>query len=147
MDINVNGVSVTLTEDQLKQIDLQVKRKSLKVTDRIKSYEDACADQNIDPIESKPFKNPSNVRQERSNANWELMIICDDLNEGVTMVKYWQPYFNFKNGKIVSFRFVIYGGWDDGCCYTSVGLSVHSQELGAYLGTQFLETFKRANNK
>lgn len=100
--IEVNGVKITLTPEQLKAIDTQVKdneRKNKPVTERINSYEDACADQNIDPFASLPFTSPCSLKQEQTNAFWKLATCADSLNVGQPKEKIrWVPYFDRSGG-------------------------------------------------
>ena len=70
------------------------------IIEMIQSYEDACEVIGEDPIESLPFKNPKNARQEAANAFHMLDIISEALLEGKKLdwtdsnVKKLYPYFN-----------------------------------------------------
>src|ERR1035437_8919155 len=48
----------------------------MPVIERIQSYEDACADQGLDPIAELPFANPVNAKQEAANA----FVMLDTIN-------------------------------------------------------------------
>lgn len=149
MEVNVNGVNITLTPDQLKQIDQQVKKQSLKPIERIKSYEDACEDQGED-VDSRPFKNPTTKKQHQSNAHWELMMISDALRGGKELdwdnsnQKKWSPYFDMRGN--VSFRDTVYVYWASNCT-ASARLAVLDSETAEYFGKQFLSTWKIFNGK
>ena len=93
------------------------------VIDRINSYESACEDLNIDPIESLPYRNPKTNREKSINAFHMLDIISEALLEGKKLdwadsdqQKHF-PYFNnYTPGS--GFRF---GG--TGCSWAIAGAS------------------------
>lgn len=112
--ININGkeVEITLTKQQVEQI----KKYEQKITDRIKSYEDACEDLGLDPVEDLPFKNPKNNRQEAENAFHMLDVITESLMEGKILdwedgdKKKWYPVFSdYSSGSGFRFLYSTYG--------------------------------------
>lgn len=121
---------------------------TLTITERVKSFEDACAELGI---KSKNFFSgcvcdeltESDVKAIVAYA--QLIIIARALNgvwkpnwEDANEYKYW-PYFNMQSG--VGFSFV-------GCAYwfaaTAVGsrLCFKSREVALYAGKQFEELYK-----
>lgn len=146
--ININGreVEITLTKQQ---IDL-IKKYEQKITDRIKSYEDACDDLGLEPVESLPFENPKNNRQESANAFHMLDVITESLMEGKRLdwedagQRKWYPVFNdYSSGS--GFRFL---RSDIGWTATRGGarLCVDTEEKADYLGTQFLSIWNKFLN-
>lgn len=147
MDISVNGVSITLTDDQLKQIDQQVKKKSLKAIDRIKSVADAFEDQGLSLDKLKALEAATDPREIRANAHFMIEVVVDALNEGKKFTRGYYPYFNSdKDRNIVSFRITYFDLWHDDIVLLSARLAVYDSVTAEYLGKQFLELFKKANN-
>lgn len=141
--ININGkdVEITLTKEQVEKI----KKASLKITDRLKTWEDACEIAGIDPIKSLPYQSPKNDFEEAINATAQLFIIIDLLCEGwkpnwENSNQYkWYPYFKYTDS---GFGFSDSAYWSGG---TSVGsrLVLPTSELASYAGTQFIEIYKK----
>lgn len=115
-----------------------------KVTDRIKTFEDACQDQEVDPFTILPYKNPKGNHELAANAFIKLRIIAAALNEGwkpdflnSNESKYW-PYFKANKATCSGFGFsnAHFGNWYS---RTSVGsrLCFKSSDLAMYAGTQF----------
>lgn len=151
--ININGkdVEITLTPDQVKEI----KKLDLKITDRVKSFPDACEITGITD-ELKLFLNINSVdkNMRSTQAYVKLQIITKALNED------WLPDFSnpneykyyswFKFDRSSGFRF-------DGSAYgvdnstSDVGsrlcLYFRTKEISDYFGKQFLALHKKAYNK
>lgn len=148
--ININGkeVEITLTKQQVEQI----KKYEQKITDRIKSYEDACEDLGLDPVEDLPFQNPKNNRQEAANAFHMLDVITESLLEGKKLdwedadQRKWYPVFNnYSSGS--GFRFLYsFGAWTNSGATGGARLCVDTQEKSDYLGTQFLAIWNKFLN-
>lgn len=113
---------------------------SQKITDRIKTFEDACAETGEDPEDEK-FHNGT----VDENAYRKLKVVARALNEGKVLSfanksQYkWFPWFRFEDK---SFRF--HGSYYD-CTSTRIPggsrLCYHSEELSNYAGTQFSELY------
>lgn len=96
MDINVNGVNITLTKDQLDQIGKQLNKR--KTVDDINSYEDAC-----DILGDRNYSDKISVEE-------KLKTIIKAVNYLDNNSKEWKPdftnnneykyipYFQYKNG-------------------------------------------------
>lgn len=118
---------------------------SEKITDRVKSWEDACEIHGVDPISSLPFPIPKSDHERAINAFFQITIIAEVLNEG------WQPnwkdsneykyYAWFEPGSASGFS-----SYDYVCVYTltCVGsrLCFKTAELAKYAGNQFLSIYK-----
>lgn len=128
--IEVNGkpVEIELTADQV----LAVKKSAQKITDRVKTFEDALEVLNL-----------SHLKNEHFHCVDKLKYIAQALNEGWTPD--WQnssqykyvPYFRH-NGK--AFVYHVYYLWSAAC---SVGsrLCFKSAELAKYAGEQFIDLY------
>ncbi|MGB4775722.1 MAG: hypothetical protein WBP45_11145 [Daejeonella sp.] len=114
-------------------------------TERIKSYEDACEDQGIEPLELSDFDFLPVADRKHAFASHKLTVIIKALNEG------WVP--DWKNGS----QYKYYGwfkqvgsgagfSYDDyvyGYSVTTVGsrLCFKSRELAEYAGKQFINEY------
>lgn len=111
-----------------------------KITDRIKSFEDACG---ILGISVSSVLNGYDTTDEA--AYKKLKVIVKALNEGWTPdwdngnQKKWYPYFDMRSG--FSFGGTAYTNW-----YTLDGvgsrLCLKNEELARYAGNQFLGLYK-----
>lgn len=124
---------------------------SQKITDRINSYEDACADLGLNP-EDLPFKNPKNNRQEAENAFHMLDVITESLLEGKRLdwedsdQRKWYPVFNnYSSGSGFRFLYSIYG-WAYAAASGGARLCVDTEEKSNHLGTQFLAIWNKFLN-
>jgi len=116
-----------------------------KITDRVKSFEDACDVLSISAADIIPFKG-DNADQLAVNALCKLIAIARALNEGWTpdwdnsSQRKWYPWFWMNNP---GFRF-----YDTLCDFTfarATGgsrLCFKSAELAEYAGKQFLDIYK-----
>lgn len=116
------------------------------ITERIKTFEDACAELGMDSLLSLPYPSPEGNKERIAiNAFAQLRIITKALNEGwepdeedESQVKYY-PYFK-KDGS--GFRFFCY-------YYSYLGPSVGSylcfktSELAEYAGKQFTDLYNQ----
>lgn len=138
----------TLLENLFKgQVDFDT-----QITDRVKTFEDACEELGLDADTVLPYPNPSNNKQEAARAFAMLDIISEALAEGVVLnweddtQKKWYPWFNnYESGS--GFRF------DESDCswaYTnSIGgarLCLPTKELSDYFGQQFLPVWNKFLN-
>lgn len=95
-EIYVNGkeTEIELTEAQAESISkafAQLKEKKRPVVERIKSYEDACADQDIKPLTLEQFSFLPEKDREYHFFDHQQVIIKRALNEG------WEPNHNDDN--------------------------------------------------
>lgn len=138
--IEVKGVQITLTEDQIRQIDAQ--RGNFTHFTQIKSYEDAC----------KVLKrNPRTKEQFGMYSEWyfhQIRIIRMAINSLIQIkgkFPNWKdsdqakhyPYFRDNGGGLV-FYFSSYYSY---CCYVRV-VYFKSKEASDYMGTTFVELYR-----
>ena len=115
-----------------------------KVTDRIKTYEDACRELNEDPINESEMRRMGFTNDEISYR--KIKTITEALNEGWKAdwedenQKKWVPWFRVSPSGFV---------FDDTDYYYSYPrasyasrLCFKSEELAAYAGKQFLELYR-----
>jgi hypothetical protein len=111
----------------------------------IKTFEQACEIQGVDPESIFPYKTPKNGDELSLNAHAKLIVIARAINHNVepnwddqNEYKYY-PYFDMRSGVGFSLSFC-------GYCYSStyVGsrLSFRTREKAEYAGKQFLEIYK-----
>lgn len=123
-----------------------------KITDRVKTFEDACAELGLDADTVLPYPNPSNNKQEAARAFAMLDIISEALAEGVVLnwkddtQKKWYPWFNnYTSGS--GFRF---GGsaydWTAASTGGGARLYLPSKEFSDYFGQQFLPIWNKFLN-
>lgn len=119
----------------------------VKITDRVKTFEDACEVVGTIPENVKSLISYSGIDTDMkaSVAHMKLQIIARALNEGwkpdwtkSSEYKY-HPWFNFSSGSGLSFR-------GCGCRYSYSGvgsrLCFKSSELATYAGKQFTDLYK-----
>lgn len=124
----------------------------LKVTERIKTWEDAANEMGIDPVTSPPFPIPVGSFENAANAFFKLDVIATVLLEGVVLDwtnsdqrKYYAWFNNYKPGSCFSF-----GG--SGCGWTAANsrggarLCVDTAEKAEYFGRQFIDIFNQFLN-
>jgi hypothetical protein len=119
----------------------------VKITDRVKTFEDACDVVGTLPDNVKTLLSYNGIDGEMraSVAHMKLQIIAKALNEG--WVPNWNksseykyhPWFDFSSSS--GFSFSVY---DCGCSRSPVGsrLCFKSRELAEYAGKQFTELYK-----
>lgn len=119
----------------------------MKITEKIKSFEDACQLLGIATNLPEVSLLPEN-HQKAILAHYKLVIIAEALNEGWKPnwddddeYKYY-PYFDMEGSSSGSgFSSDGYGGWSSG---THVGsrLCFKSRELARYTGETFIDLYK-----
>lgn len=114
-----------------------------KITDKIKTFEDACEELGISNDSCKPIFDEEESEDEI--AYKKLKVIVRALNEGWepdwdndNQAK-WYPYFKLASG--FGFSSSGYGRWHS---FTDCGsrLCLKSEELANYAGNQFLSIYK-----
>lgn len=125
---------------------------SKKIIDRIKTYEDACADLGLDPIDELPFTIAKNARQEAANAFTMLDIISEVLLENAKIdwtdsdQEKWYPYFNnYTSGSGFRFGGAAFGGANAGAG-GGARLCLDTQEKAMYFGKQFIDIWNKFLN-
>ncbi|GGC14579.1 hypothetical protein [Dyadobacter sediminis] len=116
-----------------------------KLTERIKTYEDACVLTSIKPLSVLDFLFLPEKDQESSLAHHQLTVIAKCLNDGWepdwhdnTQHKYY-PHFIWGESRL---GFMYYNcGWTT--CYTAIHsrFVFKSHELAEYAGKQFLSIY------
>lgn len=119
---------------------------SQKVTERIKTYEDACSELCIKPIDENALLAIGFTKDEV--AYRKIKTITEALNEG------WEPNYHDDDDEkkfIPSFMLDLYSGLvysDINFCYLTIDMSTRlhlcfkSEELAIYAGKQFVEIYK-----
>ena len=118
-----------------------------KITDRVKTYEDACRELSMNPLDENKLMKLGLTKHDI--AYQKLVTIAKSLNEGWVpnvcdnSVYRWYPWF-VTNGSPSSFAF------GDSCCvdaYACAGsgsrLCFKNKELSEYCGKQFIELWKQ----
>ena len=136
--IEVEGVKITLTTEQLRQIELQTKKKK-PVTERIQSFLDVLDELGIDESDL-PYKGlRSNLTplQKQINATWRLTKIVKVYNEGIIL-----DWKNSNQNKYTPYKYWTSGSW-------SVAFDPWSTDLhcSATLFYKSIEDTKDAYNK
>ena len=138
--IDVGGVSITLTKEQLDYIDVQ-KRRSRPIMERINTFDDIIAES------GKPasYFTDSNLSKDEIGYR-KVKAICFVLNEGWIAdfknknQKKWYPYFDASSSFGFSGTGFVY--W-----FTSTGggsrlCSLKNEELAKFVGTKFIKEYK-----
>ena len=138
IQINGKDVDIELTPDQIEQI----KRSTIKVTDRIRSYADACHELGIEPIRLESFDFIPAPHRKSMFAFHKITTIIQALNEG------WVPDWNDEDQPkyYVWYKWVGSGagfschGCDFGHSVSDVGSRLHfkSKELALFFAEQFI---------
>ena len=116
---------------------------NLKITDRVKSFEDAC-----EVLGIKPYLPDVSYLRRKDQASiiaqYKLSVVVEVLNEGwtpdwnnISEYKYY-PWFNMKDNTLF---FGNYGYWHT-ISSVSSHLCLRTSELATYCGTQFIELYK-----
>ncbi len=118
---------------------------SQKITDRVKSFEDACQVKGISPADVLPFSSPKDATQKALNATAKIWLIIEVINEGwvpdlsnTDQYKYY-PWFEQKPGFGLSFDG--YAFWYSGTC-SGVRLCLENKEKAVYVGKQFIDIYQ-----
>lgn len=143
--INSNGKSIVieLTQAQIEA----VKRASTDVTERIKSYEDACHELGLSPLKQSDFGFLPQKDQEYHFEDHKQVVIIRALNEG------WEPnYADTDEEKwYIWYKWVGSGaGFVFDCSYFALSHSFvgarhefRSQKLAEYFAKQFIGTVNK----
>lgn len=118
---------------------------SQKVTERIKTYEDACVELGITPIDESTLSSNGFTKDEI--AYRKIKTITEALNEGWKPdwenenQKKWFPYFypNSSSGFVVDDAGY---GYSSATAANGLRLCFKSDELAEYAGKQFVELYK-----
>lgn len=120
---------------------------SQKITDRVKTYEDACRELSMNPLDENKLMKLGLTKHDI--AYQKLVTIAKSLNEGWVpnvcdnSVYRWYPWF-VTNGSPSSFAF---DGSDCGIAFADAGsgsrLCFKNKELSEYCGKQFIELWKQ----
>lgn len=113
------------------------------VLERIKTYEDACEDQGITPLDQTDFLFLPDIDQKHAFAAHKINTIIRSLNEG------WVPDWNNSS----EYKYYVWYKWagsgsgftcvgyDCGCAYSIVGSRLHfkTRELAQYFAKTFIK--------
>lgn len=126
VEINGKSVEIELTADQVQK----VKKHTDKITDRIKTFEDACEVLGYAIPKSMHVVDKLKVIAEALNEDWKPN--WNDLSQP----KY-VPWFKWNGTKFV------YDGYDGWSSFTHVGsrLCFCNSDLAVYIATQFEELY------
>lgn len=117
---------------------------SQKITDLIKTFEDVCKMQNVNPIDMLPFRNPF-ITSDQSACNMLVQLrminraLCQDWEADYEddNQKKWRPWFKYDTSSSC-FRFSgSYYGSSHAFAGSGVRLVFPTKELSDYFGTQF----------
>lgn len=120
---------------------------SQKITDRVKTYEDACHELSMNPLDKNKLRGFGFTKHDI--AYQKLTTIVKALNEGWvpdvcdSSVYRWYPWFK-TNGSPSSFAFSI-SSYDSASAGAGGGsrLCLKSKELSEYCGKQFIDLWKQ----
>lgn len=120
---------------------------SQKITDRVKTYEDACRELSMNPLDKNKLIGFGFTKHDI--AYQKLTTIVQALNEGWvpdvcdSSVYRWYPWFK-TNGSPSSFAFCD-SRYDDASAFAGSGsrLCLKSKELSEYCGKQFIDLWKQ----
>ena len=132
--------------EKLKDVIKKTNKESGDIKDRVKTYEDACAELGRQPYNEDALMKLGLTRNDI--AYQKMVVIVEALNEGWkpdvcdSNVRRWYPWFK-PNGSPSSFAF-----FDSDCVYvfayagSGSRLALKSEELADYCGIQFLKLWK-----
>jgi hypothetical protein len=121
----------------------------MNITETVKSYEDVCKIQGIDPVKSLPFPEPQTEEEKAINGFTKVIRAIAVLNEGwkpdwtdFDQLKYY-PWFYMKKNHSSGPGFS-YGGYDCDNTYSRLGsrLVLKSRKLAEHMAEYFLEDYK-----
>lgn len=145
ININGNDVEIELTAEQVEKIN----KASVKITDRLKTWEDACNIKGIDPVKSLPYPKEKDKFEAAMNGIFQMFIITELLCEGweadyanINQYK-WYPYFKYQN-KTSGFGFhaSIYVN-SRSPSGAGVRLVFPTEELANYASKQFISIYNK----
>lgn len=145
ININGNDVEIELTVDQVEKIN----QASVKITDRLKTWEDACSIKGIDPVKSLPYPKEKDKFEAAMNGIFQMFIINELLCEGWeadyanTSQYKWYPYFKYQN-KTSGFGFYL-SAYDGVYPATGSGarLVFPYEQMANYAGKQFISIYNK----
>jgi hypothetical protein len=120
----------------------------MKITDKVKFFENACAVEGINPLEALPYAAPVTADQRSINAYAKLIIITRVLNEG------WVPDYDNNDWKHYPWFYMrseaaggpgfSYSVSYCGRSFSRVGarLVFKSEELAEYAANQFRDIYE-----
>jgi hypothetical protein len=122
----------------------------IDITERVKSYEDACQILNKKPKSSEQFNFFDEGERQVAFATHKLQIIIKALNEGWTPnwsntnEKKWYPWFKMNDSNAsggVSFANTCYNDWHT---YSYVGsrFCLKNEKLARYVGVTFIDLYR-----
>ncbi|MGB4776474.1 MAG: hypothetical protein WBP45_14955 [Daejeonella sp.] len=127
-------------------------RDNMKIIEKIKTYEDACQVEGVDPVKSLPYPEPQNDDEKAINGVAKMFRIGRVLNEGwlpdwsnKNEYKYY-PWFGMQTysdqiSSSTDFSYIDYV-YVDSFSYVSSRGCFKSGELAEYAGKQFLSTYR-----
>ncbi len=132
--------------EKLQDVIKKTNKKSGDIKDRVKTYEDACAE-----LERQPYNEDALMKlglTRNDIAYQKMVVIVEALNEGWkpdvcdSNVRRWYPWFK-PNGSPSSFAFSDSSyGYEFAYAGSGSRLALKSEELADYCGVQFLELWK-----
>lgn len=116
-----------------------------KITDRIKSYEDACCELGIEPMDESEMRRAGFRQDEIDRRKIEVITFvlndCEQLDWADTSQRKYLPWFDFDASSGFAFNDTCYGSSDAGAGDAS-RLCFKSEELARYAGQTFTELYK-----
>lgn len=143
-EIDINGVKITLTKEQLAQIDKQRTNKAI-TTDDINTIEDAEK-----VLEGQPFHTKYEEKDFCRYKDW-VSYQLETLAKAINFIYNGRKEWNFKEGNFSYFPYfnLASGGWvyyggSDYCCVSSAGVVAYfpSQELAENFGKKFIHLYR-----
>jgi hypothetical protein len=116
------------------------------ITERVKTYEDACFELGLDPEEELPYPNPVNDRQVRANGRAEADIIADALCEAWVPdhTNQSQPKYEVRAVMQASGRGFAFSVTDNWFTYSGVGArQFPNSKIAEYFFTQFINIHEK----
>ena len=129
---------------QAKKMPVMEKKEEVKrIMERVKSFEEACKEENIDPNSVLPYENPETDDEIYLNTVMKMTVITRALNEGREKSScVYFPYFR----KVSSGFVFAYTFYDASTANTTASASrlckYHSDTLARYAGQTFVDLFE-----
>lgn len=146
MKIDTNGVKITLTEAQLKEIDAQLNETKLPKLKDLKTFEQACKVEGKDPNHGYFYAN--GLLSEKEAARRRLEVVIAAANKIVNNGKPWAPDWDNKNQpKYFNYFRKVDGRWAfsrSDYYYSSYDGQVgcyQNREAAEHVGKQFLDLY------
>jgi hypothetical protein len=143
-EIEIEGVTITLTKEQLAVIDKQ-RQKQKPVTERITNFQDVLDELGIDEsnLPYKGSKSNLTVLEKQLNAAWKINKIAEVYNEGTVLD--WE---NSNQYKYLPYKYWFGGSWSVGfggwfaAAFSSVGLFFKSRDLAKDAYNKFKDIYE-----